>query len=100
MSRPLIAFGSDTLVHTALAGHPRQTAALELLRLAAGGPRVLTLQALGGFFFVATREGLATRPAAAAGAAVALRVPIAGRRGRNRDGRRRGSASPTGTRCC
>lgn len=66
MKRPPVTFDSSILVYTAQAGDPRQTAALELLRSAAGGSCVLTLQALGEFFFVATRKGLATRPAAAA----------------------------------
>jgi len=63
---PLVTFDSNVLVHAAQAGDPRREAALELLQLAAGGRCVLTLQALGEFFFAATRKGLATRPAAAA----------------------------------
>ncbi len=68
MSRqpPLVTFDSNVLVHAAQAGDPRQAAALELLRLAAGGSCVLTLQALREFFFVVTRKGRATRPAAVA----------------------------------
>ena len=64
--RPLITFGSNVLVYAAQAGDPRQEAALELLQLASGGRCVRTLQALGEFFFAATRKKLATRPAAAA----------------------------------
>ena len=63
---PRVTFDSNVLVYAAQAGDPRQEAALELLRLAAGGHCVLTLQALGEFFFAATRKGLATRPEAAA----------------------------------
>lgn len=66
MTRHLVTFDSNILVYTVQAGDPRQRAALELLRLAAGGPCVLTVQALGEFFFAVTRKGLATRPAAAA----------------------------------
>lgn len=66
MRRQLVTFDSNILVYTAQAGDPRQIAALELLRLAAGGPCVLTLQALGEFFFAVARKGLTTRPAAAA----------------------------------
>jgi len=39
---------------------------VELLRLAAGGRCVLTVQALGEFFFAATRKRLLARPVAAA----------------------------------
>jgi predicted nucleic acid-binding protein len=67
MSRPsLVTLDSNILVYAVQAGDPRQFAALELLRLAAGGSCVLTLQALGEFFFAATRKGMATRSAAAA----------------------------------
>ena len=67
MSRPsLVTFDSNILVYAAQAGDPRQEAALELLQLATGGRCVLTLQALGEFFFAATRKRLATRPEAAA----------------------------------
>ena len=64
--RPLVTFDSNILVYAAQAGDPRQEAALEMLRLAAGGRCLLTLQALGEFFFAATRKMLATRPEAAA----------------------------------
>ena len=64
--RPLVTLDSNILVYTAQAGDPRQTAALDLLGAAAGGPCVLSLQALGEFFFAATRKGLLTRPTAAA----------------------------------
>ena len=67
MSRPpLVTFDSNILVYAAQAGDPRQDAALEMLQLAADGRCVLTLQALGEFFFAATRKRLATRPEAAA----------------------------------
>lgn len=66
MTWPLITLDSNILVHAAQAGDSRQVAALELLGLAAGGSCVLTMQALGEFYFVATRKGLATRTAAAA----------------------------------
>lgn len=64
--RPLVTFDSNVLVYTAQAGDPRRAAALELLRLAARGRCVLTVQALGEFFFATTRKGLLTRPVAAA----------------------------------
>ena len=63
---PRVTFDSNVLVCATQAGDPRQEAALELLKLAAGGPCVLTLQALGEFFFAATRKKLASRPEAAA----------------------------------
>lgn len=63
--RPLVTFDSNVLVYTARAGDPRRIAALELLRMAARGRCVLTLQALGEFFFAATRKGFLPRPIAA-----------------------------------
>ena len=64
--RPLVTFDSDVLVYTAQAGDPRRIAAVELLRMAAGGRCVLTVQALGEFFFAATRKRLLPPPIAAA----------------------------------
>ena len=64
--RPLVTFDNDVLVCTARAGDPRRIAALELLRIAARGRCVLTVQALGEFFFAATRRGYLPRPTAAA----------------------------------
>lgn len=64
--RPLVTFDSNGLVCTAQAGDPRRTAALELLRMAARGRCMLTVQALGEFFFAATRKRLLARPVAAA----------------------------------
>ncbi len=63
---PRVTFDSNVLVYATQAGDPRQEAALELLQLAAGGRCVLTLQALGEFFFAATRKKPASRPEAAA----------------------------------
>ncbi len=56
--RPPVTFDSNVLVCTAQVGDPRRIAALELLRMAAGGRCVLTTQALGEFFFATTRKGL------------------------------------------
>ena len=67
MSRPpLVTFDSNILVYAAQAGDPRQDAALETAATGRRGRCVLTLQALGEFFFAATRKRLATRPDAAA----------------------------------
>lgn len=66
IQRPLVTFHSDVLVCTAQVGDPRRLAAVELLRMAAGDRCVLTMQALGEFFFAATRERLLPRPIAAA----------------------------------
>lgn len=66
MTRRAVSLDSNVLIYTVSAGDPRQLAAERLIRLAATGGGVLTLQALGEFFHVASRKGFVTRAEAAA----------------------------------
>jgi predicted nucleic acid-binding protein len=66
MTRGAASLDSNALIYTVSAGDPRQFAAQRLVRLAATGGGLLTMQALGEFYHVSPRKGFVTRAEAAA----------------------------------
>lgn len=66
MNGTLFTFDANVLIYYVTAGDARQVAAQDLLRRAAEGRCILTLQALGEFFWSSTRKRIVTRQDAAA----------------------------------